>query len=100
MHDSTARTQGIDPETVTQCALAFCETIQDAGYTPAVYFNNDVGYLTYDLSQISVYPLWLAEYDTHPDFYYDFQIWQYTDSGQVDGIETSVDMNIAFRAFS
>jgi lysozyme len=100
MHDSTARTEGIATETVTQCALAFCETIQEAGYTPAIYFNNDVGYLTYDLGQICMYDLWLAEYDTQPDFYYNFQMWQYTSSGTVAGIETYVDLNISFKKFA
>ena len=100
MHDSSARTEGIPAETITQCALAFCQRIQEAGYVPAVYFNNDVGYLTYDIGRISAYDLWLAEYDAQPDFYYNFQIWQYTDSGTVAGIETSVDLNIAFKKFS
>ena len=100
MYDGTARTEGIATETVTQCALAFCTRIQEAGYTPAVYFNNEVGYLTYDIGEISTYDLWLAEYDTQPDFYYAFQIWQYTDSGRVAGIDGNVDLNIALKKFS
>ena len=31
--------------------------------------------------------------------YYDYRIWQYTDSGKIPGISTRVDMNIAFLPY-
>ena len=34
------------------------------------YFNQTLGYLRYDLRDLTQYDLWLAEYDTKPDFYY------------------------------
>ena len=40
---------------------------------------------------------WLAEYAETPSFAYDIQMWQYTNEGQVPGIEGPVDMNIAFH---
>lgn len=95
-HDSEARTHGMDGETLTQCAAAFCQVIEEGGYTPAVYFNRDMGYLYYDLSQLDQYPFWLADYDSVPDFYYRFQLWQYTHTGTVAGIEGNVDLNLDF----
>ena len=95
-HDSEARTHGLDGETLTQCASAFCQVIQEGGYTPAVYFNRDMGYLYYDLSQLDQYPFWLADYDSVPDFYYRFHLWQYTHTGTVAGIEGNVDLNLDF----
>lgn len=91
-----ARTDGMDGETLTQCALAFCRRIEAGGYRPAVYFNQDLGYLTYDLSRLTEYPVWLAEYDDAPDFHYAFDLWQYTDSGSVAGIQGPVDRNLDF----
>jgi len=91
-----ARTDGMDGETLTQCALAFCRRIEEGGYRPAVYFNQDLGYLTYDLSRLTEYPVWLAEYDNAPDFHYAFHLWQYTDSGSVAGIRGPVDRNLDF----
>ena len=38
-----ARTDGMDGDTVTQCAAAFCELVSVAGYTPMVYFNQEAG---------------------------------------------------------
>lgn len=91
-----ARTDGLDGETMTRCAAAFCARIQDAGYRPAVYFNQTQGYLHYDLRDLTDYDLWLAEYGPTPDFYYHFDLWQYSHTGQVDGIQGEVDMDLAF----
>lgn len=95
-----ARTDGMDGQTLTQCAAAFCETIRDGGYEPAVYFNQDMGYLTFDLGQLAHIPFWLAEYDSAPDFYYHFDLWQYTHEGAVNGIRGRVDRNLDFSMFA
>lgn len=92
-----ARTDGLDGETLTQCAAAFCRKIEQAGRPAAVYFNQDMGYLSYDLRELTDYALWLAEYDSSPDFYYHFDLWQYTHTGQVAGIEGDVDLDLDFR---
>ena len=95
--DHAARTSGLSGETLTQCALAFCAEIEEAGYTPAVYFNQDLGYLHYDLGELDGQTLWLAEYGSRPDFYYAFHLWQYTHTGQVAGIQGDVDLNLDLR---
>ncbi len=91
-----ARTDGLTGEMLTQCAGAFCAKVAQAGYEPAVYFNQDLGYLHYDLRELTDYTLWLAEYDHKPDFYYHFDLWQYTHTGTVAGIEGNVDLNLMF----
>ena len=90
-----ARTNGLDTHTLTDCAIAFCETIRQAGYTPMVYYNTPVGYTRYDLSRLTNYDVWYAQYASSPTMYYNYRIWQYTDSGKVPGVEGKVDMNIA-----
>lgn len=92
-----ARTDNLDNGTLTQCANAFCARIREAGYQPAVYFNQSLGYLRYDLRELTEYDLWLAEYDDSPDFYYYFDLWQYTHTGQVAGIEGDVDLDLDLR---
>ena len=91
-----ARTDGLTGEMLTQCAGAFCAKVAQGGYEPAVYFNQDLGYLHYDLRELTDYTLWLAEYDQKPDFYYHFDLWQYTHTGTVAGIEGNVDLNLMF----
>lgn len=91
-----ARTDGLDGETLTRCAAAFCRRVEAAGYRPAVYFNQTQGYLRYDLRELTDFELWLAEYDAVPDFYYHFDLWQYAHTGRVDGIRGDVDLDLAF----
>lgn len=94
-----ARTDGLDTDTLTDCAIAFCDAVSYAGYTPMIYYNLPVGYTRYDLSRLTSYDVWFAQYAAKPTMYYDYRIWQYTDSGRIPGIETKVDMNIAFLPY-
>lgn len=97
---NNARTDGLDNATLTQCAKAFCTRIQEGGFTPAVYFNQDMGYLAFDLEELAAFPFWLAEYDSTPYFYYDFILWQYSNTGTVAGIQGNVDLNLDFSPFA
>lgn len=93
-----ARANTVDRATMTECAKAFCDTISAAGYSPIIYGNlHDLS--RYHLSQLTEYPLWLAEYDTVvPTAPVRFAMWQYTSSGTVAGIDTAVDLNLRFTA--
>lgn len=88
------RTEEVMPHTLTLSAIAFCETIQDAGYEAMIYTNKRQAVLKYDMRQLANYPVWLAQYNTTLSYIYDFDIWQYG-VGTVDGIEGDVDFNIA-----
>lgn len=95
-----ARTDEIDGERMTECAKTFCELVRAGGYTPMVYFNQEQGYLYYQLDQLDEFSFWLAEYDEKPDFFYNFAMWQYTHTGTVPGIPGNVDLNLAFQDLS
>lgn len=92
------RTAGLDGETVTDCALAFCEEIREVGYEPMVYLNNDTGYFLYDISRLQGIKLWYASYRSHwADFYYQIYAWQYTEQGKIKGIDGMVDLDLWFE---
>jgi len=80
----------------TAIALAFCEALEKGGYTPMIYGN--IQWLTkaVDLKQISEEKIWLAQYNAVPTFAYDFEIWQYTNTGSVEGISGAVDLDLLF----
>ena len=91
-----ARTDGMDSVQLTKNALAFCSAVEKAGYRAGVYFNQRFGYEEFDLESLQDYVFWLAEYNETPSFSYHFQLWQYCNDGRVDGIQTDVDLNLAF----
>lgn len=95
--EAQARTDEMNMLMLTSCAEAFCRTIEEAGYQSAVYFNQAYGYQQLNLVSLKDFQFWLAEYSAVPSFAYDFQIWQYTNEGQVPGIDGPVDLNIAFQ---
>ena len=94
---SDSRVYGIEPEQVTQAARAFSDRILEAGYEPMLYINSYSGYIKLDLRQVADVGLWFAQYFDVPVFRYHFDMWQYTDSGQVDGISANVDRNLYFQ---
>lgn len=65
--------------------MAFCETVKKAGYEPGVYFNRYIGYYGFDLSRLNSYKFWLAVPGDFPDFYYAFDIWQYSFEETIPG---------------
>ncbi len=97
--EGQARTDDMNMLMLTACAEAFCETVEEAGYEAAVYFNQAYGYQQLNLVSLRDYTFWLAEYSEAPVFYHHFQLWQYTNEGTVAGIEGPVDMNIWFETF-
>ena len=66
----------------------------DAGGT--VQENADV-LSANDFQSLRKYMFWLAEYNPAPTFTYDFEIWQYSCDGRVDGISGPVDLNMSFE---
>lgn len=103
--DEDCRTVNMTPRLLTDCALAFCQTIQQAGYKSMIYFNqrqaDDApleGYPVDDrfyLQELTDYGLWLAMYEDLT-FPYKIDMWQYSCSGTVPGISGAVDLNLYF----
>ena len=91
-----ARTAKMDRRTLTDCYKAFCERITEAGYTPMAYFNSYQSRSLMYLTELEEYPFWLALYSDRMTYPYRFEMWQYTDSGRVPGIEGNVDINLYF----
>lgn len=84
---------------ITDQVNAFCQVIADAGYRPLVYANNEWLTRHMDTSQIP-YDIWYSRYETSINEYPNRTIWQYTDSGLVDGITGEVCIEIAFTDYS
>lgn len=89
------RADALDKETRTAVCEAFCETIENAGYTSGVYASKNWFEKYIDAGRLDRYVVWLAEYKSAPTYEGDFQVWQYTSKGSVEGIDGKVDMNIS-----
>ena len=93
------RADNLSAGTRSEIVEAFCRTVEAAGYSPGVYSAQ--GYFIYniDTAPISYLPIWLASYTVDnllPDYKGKYDLWQYTDSGFIGGIDGPVDMNVIF----
>lgn len=93
------RADRLDAAERSRIVSVFCERIRSAGYDAGVYSGKY--YFTTSLlpEVLGRYSIWIAHYtaDRLPPSYDRFyDIWQYTESGNVDGICCGTDMNVMF----
>lgn len=93
---ANARTKDLTKEERTRITAAFCEKIKEAGYTPMIYGNVKTFMMLLENEKLEEYDKWFASYRDVLYYPYKIKLWQYSESGRVDGIEGKVDMNIAF----
>lgn len=91
-----SRTANVDARTLTDCTLAFCRTVENAGYEAMIYFNENQSHKDMYLGELTGYRFWLAQYGEMLDYPYRVDMWQYTCTGTVPGIEGNVDINLLF----
>lgn len=86
----------------TNICLAFCNTVDAAGYGAMVYANKSM--LADDVYAQQIvdagYEVWLAQWNSSTTYSGTYTYWQYTDSGSVNGISSpssGVDMNYRYE---
>ena len=89
-----ARTKDMDARTLTDIQLHFCGQMKKMGLQPMVYFNWHQSENLYDLSELEEYPFWLALYQDRMTYPWKVEMWQWTSSGKVPGIQGNVDINV------
>ena len=92
----SGRADKLDIEERTAYHKAFLETIASAGYEAGIYASKNWLNNRLDMTQISQYKVWMAEYADVPTYDQYYDMWQYTSKGSVDGIETRVDLNLSY----
>ena len=93
----TSRQESLSVEELTEIVKTFCETIEDAGYDVMIYSNLKGFIANVNLEELEDYDKWFANYDTTPYYPYKFTMWQYSQSGSVDGIDGDVDLDIYLK---
>ena len=91
---STARTAKMDARTLTDIQRHFCGQMRDRGYKPMIYFNWHQSENLYYLSDLEEYEFWLALYQDRMTYPWKVEMWQYSSSGKVPGINGPVDLNV------
>lgn len=85
---------------LTNFALEFCKQIKNAGYRAGVYANENWFRNFLQVSTIASfgYSIWCAKYSSYkPNISSNYDIWQYSSTGHIDGINGNVDMNYMYN---
>ena len=107
IEDPTQETT-LSKQTKTEMCLAFGRVMQGAGYKAGIYSSKDWLINEIDLNQIPEdFSIWVASWGKNdgnvPGEEYQFpgyhDIWQFTSTGHLDGIDGEVDMNICYRRY-
>ena len=86
-----------------QGLVDICKTfllgIEEAGYYASLYAS--LSWLNNQLNsnELDRFDKWVAQWNTSCAYKKPYGIWQYSDSGKVDGINGNVDMNIAYTNY-
>ena len=83
----------------TDIVKAFCEKVKEAGYVPGFYANTKWSVMGLDLAQLQEYDFWFANYNDTFSYPYEYEMFQYSESGSVAGIVGNVDLNICFKDY-
>lgn len=101
----TGRADNISDQDRTDAAKGFCSTIKNAGYKTLIYASPSWLKDNLYLDQLSEFDIWLAHYTgatqedplKRPSGYKGkYVMWQYTDSGTVNGIKGKVDCDLFY----
>ena len=91
---------GLSKAENTAIAKAFCEGIRAGGYLPMVYTYTYFADTYLNMEALSGYEVWIADYRGYVGYGGKYSIWQYSSSGNVDGIRGKVDLDTSFRDYS
>lgn len=108
---SEERIKNLTKEQRTDNIIAFLERISEEGYKPMVYADIKFYSMRMEIGRLEKYGKWYANYNDHEMdsdasvwafnnpfmFPYEFNIWQYSNSGAISGVTSAVDLNVLFE---
>lgn len=77
----------------------YMDILDQKGFTPGWYSYTNFINSYIDKDMLKDYPLWVADYRSALGYSGPYDIWQYTSSGTVNGINGNVDMNRDYRGY-
>ena len=89
------RQQILGTDVITDYVIKFCEELKKNGYKSGVYANKWwlSSILDYDRLSKHIDYIWVAQYNSECTFKGKYDIWQYTSTGTLKGVNGYVDLN-------
>lgn len=94
-HPDEGRTEGLDRISRTKIAIAFLNTIKQAGYDTCIYGTPEFIINFIDLSQLQSFDLWLSQGMREPEIPYEFSMWEFSEEEEIDGVSGLVPVSVS-----
>lgn len=89
------RTKKLTNKEMTTVVKTFCDTVKNYGFTPIIMADRNFLLSKLNLLDLKDYDFWLID-DEKTDYPYDFSLWNYSDKGNINGIDGECDLNMSF----
>ncbi len=96
---NTGRLEYTDYSAITDNVLTFTETIASYGYETMIYSYKDAFSYMLDTGKFEGKLIWMAHFSDKTDYRGEYNMWQYSETGHVDGITGNVDLNISYFTY-
>ena len=97
LEDRPSRIAHLDPYQRTICAKDFMKVINnESDYSTMIYTNLYWAENYYNWYMLQGVDIWYAQYSSYPQFNQPIKMWQYSETGHIDGIDGYVDLDIMF----
>ena len=87
-------------ENTLAMAKIFMDAVEGAGYAAGIYSSTSWWNTYLTAPWYHTKAKWVADWGSKCDYTHSYGIWQYSESGKVNGITGNVDMNIAYFDFN
>ena len=108
---ATERVKDLTKEERTNNVIAFCDAVSEAGYKPMIYANTRYFVIKMEIDRLENIDKWYANYNSlemkegssvweYNDplmFPYEYKMWQYSETGEIPGVPTGVDLDVLFE---
>lgn len=89
-----------DKAGATEAVIAFCETMESAGYYCGIYASDISGFKDrLNISRLTAFDKWVANYSTQPKYVASYGMWQKSSKGRIAGIFGDVDIDEAYQDY-
>ncbi len=98
--NDTYRTEALTPMEQTDIFIAFADTVKAYGYIPMLAGSKEQLAKHFDLTRLNGYDIWLLDAGEKTDYPYRYCIRQYSDTGQIKGINGNVNYDICLISYA
>lgn len=91
--------QQLGKTNLTDLLIYQMEVLEQRRWYPGYYTYTNFAAQYLDTERLKNYPLWIADYRGYVGYPGSYDLWQYSGSGQVNGVNGAIDLDYSYKNF-